>query len=235
MEPNSEIQKGNPPPLLELDKRALESHLLFTKYYEKHLSKLAEEHPTLGILKIDELNPKESKHPNALSIHRIEFTDHSKIALRYQLENPDKELGLLKLPKLPSLKKGKPEKPKPFLIAEYRILEFDSRPNYFRLKQINESLSPILSHLKTDFKPSSLDNLVLGQTFVKKSESSVIPVKLGISDANELTAYISQPLHFFWDDWGALQEFGGYLALWTRSLKRVIPEVHKIATELVYK
>lgn len=215
------------------NKGELETKQRFTEGYKKALFGLVENNPTLGILKIDEVDPEEFGHTNTLMMHRIEFADHSKISVRCGFGDPKARYARKNLPNLPFLDKKNPKYP--FFIAEYRVLKPEVHSSRHLLKQFKKLLSPVLLPNKGPTKPSSLDDLVLGKMFVRK-DTGVIPAKVGISDANELTVYIRQPLFLFWDSYlETSSNLGDYMAVWIRSLKGVIPEVDKVAKKWAYK
>jgi hypothetical protein len=207
----------------------------FYRGWRKVLSEETEKYPTLGISKINEVDPKEAGHPNTLLMHKLEFNDHSKINIRLVQNNPDD----VNIPsKLLNLLKGKKEiNPNyPFVVVEYQILKSDSQSSnkkYF--KEFGKLLSPILNSTEKLWKPKTMDELIWGKAIVRK-DNGIIPAKVGISDNDALTVYISQPLYWFWDNYIHTRDsLGDYMSVWIRSIKNVIPKVYEVAKKWAYK
>ncbi|MGB6838933.1 MAG: hypothetical protein WBD86_00085 [Microgenomates group bacterium] len=211
------------------NKGELEERPWFVEGYKKALFGLAENHPPLQILKIDEVDPQEFGHKDAWMMHRIEFADHSKISVMCGPGWPT-DKNLLDHPLLGGKKPNYP-----FITVEYRILTLEAHPNKRLLREFEKLLSPVLSPAEKPSKPSSLDELVYGEMYVRK-DTGHIPPKVGISDARELVVSIHQPLYLFWGSHiETRRNLKDYMAVWVRSIKRVIPKVDRTAKEWGYK
>jgi hypothetical protein len=83
-------------------------------------------------------------------------------------------------------------------------------------------------------KPKTLDDLLLGKMYVRR-DTGTIPAKVGISDSGALTVYISQPLFWFWNSYiRTNNDLPNYLAVWIRSIKKLIPKIDSVAKEWTY-
>lgn len=206
----------------------------FFRGWKKAINEVPKFYPDLKIDAIRETEEPDKKGGNGtLLMHEIEFIDHSIIKVRLKKNDPngpdllDKAAMLLLL--------DVPKKNYPFVVVEYQISKPDIKWARKHLKEFKKIMNPILESKKTDTKPDPLDVILWSKMLVNKY-TETIPAKVGISDSGALTIFISNPLFLFWNNYIQTNDnLKDYMAVWIRSIAKVIPAVQKKANEWAYK